>query len=306
MEFPMPTGTSEVKLTHQLIADPDDTDAYLVYADLLQQQDDPRGEFILLCHRADDDDGERWWRARSDYLENWRGELLADLDDALASGAIECRWHLGFFGSVKITPGPDASAILGRLARNPSAQFLTRLDLSHTAVTELPATLAGLAALRELDVSKSSVTRIPEAMADLGLEQIRAQGCRIEQAPISMASLLLASGARSLPDSYSTLYDFERDEEDYLVDLSEWTPAISSALAALDGLVLTPDHWAIIEFLREYYDDYQIMPADRVLIKAVKKLLGADKGNRDHLAELFPDGLARQAAKVAGLPKPTC
>jgi tRNA 2-thiouridine synthesizing protein E len=56
---------------------------------------------------------------------------------------------------------------------------------------------------------------------------------------------------------------------------------------------------------RNYYEEYQIAPAVRVLIKAIKKSLGPDKGNSKYLYELFPYGPAKQACKIAGLPKPT-
>ena len=66
---------------------------------------------------------------------------------------------------------------------------------------------------------------------------------------------------------------------------------------------MTPNHWEVVNFLREYYDEYQIAPAVRVLTKAIGKQLGPDKGNSKYLYELFPYGPAKQACKIAGLPK---
>jgi len=98
---------------------------------------------------------------------------------------------------------------------------------------------------------------------------------------------------------------YETDEEGYLVNLSEWDEAAAKYLAVEEKVELTDQHWEVINFLREYYNDYQIAPAVRVLTKAIGKKLGADKGNSKYLYELFPYGPAKQACKIAGLPKPT-
>lgn len=97
----------------------------------------------------------------------------------------------------------------------------------------------------------------------------------------------------------------EVDEEGYLTDLNQWEPEAADIMAKLDDVTLTDAHWEVINFLREYYDEYQIAPAVRVLTKAIGKKLGADKGNSKYLYELFPYGPAKQACKYAGLPKPT-
>lgn len=98
---------------------------------------------------------------------------------------------------------------------------------------------------------------------------------------------------------------FETDEEGYLADLNQWEPDVATVMAKLENQPLTDAHWEVINFLREYYDEYQIAPAVRVLTKAIGKKLGADKGNSKYLYELFPYGPAKQACKIAGLPKPT-
>jgi dissimilatory sulfite reductase related protein len=98
---------------------------------------------------------------------------------------------------------------------------------------------------------------------------------------------------------------YETDEEGYLVNLSDWNEDVAQFLAQEEKVELTPAHWEVINFLREYYTEYQIAPAIRVLTKAIGKKLGADKGNNKYLYELFPYGPAKQACKIAGLPKPT-
>ena len=97
----------------------------------------------------------------------------------------------------------------------------------------------------------------------------------------------------------------ETDEEGYLVTLSDWTEDTAKFLADQENVELGPNHWEVINFLREYYTEFQIAPAVRVLTKAIGKKLGPDKGNSKYLYELFPYGPAKQACKYAGLPKPT-
>ena len=98
---------------------------------------------------------------------------------------------------------------------------------------------------------------------------------------------------------------YETDEEGYLTNRTDWNEDLAKAMAKADNCDLTDNHWEVINFLREYYEEYQIAPAVRVLTKAIGKKLGPDKGNSKYLYELFPYGPAKQACKYAGLPKPT-
>lgn len=97
----------------------------------------------------------------------------------------------------------------------------------------------------------------------------------------------------------------EVDEDGYMVDLDAWNKDIAVTMAKADGVDLTDAHWEIINFLRDYYQKYQIAPMIKILVKEIGKVMGADKGNTKYLYELFPDGPAKQACRYAGLPKPT-
>ena len=98
---------------------------------------------------------------------------------------------------------------------------------------------------------------------------------------------------------------FEADEEGYITDISLWNKELAEMIAKDENVEMSDDAWEVVNFLRSYYEEYQIAPAVRVLTKAIKKKLGADKGNSKYLYELFPYGPAKQACKIAGLPKPT-
>jgi TusE/DsrC/DsvC family sulfur relay protein len=97
----------------------------------------------------------------------------------------------------------------------------------------------------------------------------------------------------------------EADEEGYITDISLWSEELAALIAKDENVEMSEDAWEVVKFLRSYYEEYQIAPAVRVLTKAIKKKLGADKGNSKYLYELFPYGPAKQACKIAGLPKPT-
>lgn len=95
------------------------------------------------------------------------------------------------------------------------------------------------------------------------------------------------------------------DEEGYLIHRSDWSRKAAITMAARDQLELTDSHWDVIQLLQEYYDNYEIAPAIRILTKAVGKKLGKDKANSRYLYQLYPQGPAKQACRYAGLPKPT-
>ena len=97
----------------------------------------------------------------------------------------------------------------------------------------------------------------------------------------------------------------ELDKDGYLVDLNDWSEDVAHALAAQAGIELTPEHWEILELLRSFYQEFQLSPATRPLIKYTALKLGPEKGNSLHLNRLFNGTPAKLAAKLAGLPKPT-
>ena len=97
----------------------------------------------------------------------------------------------------------------------------------------------------------------------------------------------------------------DTDEEGYLVNLADWSEDVANAIAAEEKVDMSASHWEVVNFLRDYYNEFQIAPAVRVLTKAIGKKLGPEKGNSQYLYELFPYGPAKQACKIAGLPKPT-
>ena len=97
---------------------------------------------------------------------------------------------------------------------------------------------------------------------------------------------------------------YATDKHEYLADFSEWSPQLAEHIAQLEGIELTAAHWEVVNFVREFYQTYDTSPAMRVLVKAIGQSLGADKANSMYLYRLFPKGPAKQATRIAGLPKP--
>ncbi|WP_028775135.1 TusE/DsrC/DsvC family sulfur relay protein [Shewanella waksmanii] len=94
------------------------------------------------------------------------------------------------------------------------------------------------------------------------------------------------------------------DKQGYLLDSQVWTEQAAQVIAAKENITLTEAHWEVVNFVREFYLEYNTSPAIRVLVKAMKQSFGEEKGNSKYLYKLFPVGPAKQATKIAGLPKP--
>jgi len=89
------------------------------------------------------------------------------------------------------------------------------------------------------------------------------------------------------------------DEDGFIQDPDMWTEALAAAIAKTEDVdELTEDHWKVINYLRDYYQEFGIAPMIRKLCKQTGFKL-------NYIYELFPSGPAKGACKIAGLPKPT-
>lgn len=92
------------------------------------------------------------------------------------------------------------------------------------------------------------------------------------------------------------------DSEGYLVDRSQWSPAFAEALARREGLVLTPAHWEVIHYLRDYFADHGVQAQVRVMIRHFTRIWGPERGSNHHLHDMFPvGGPQKQGNRLAGL-----
>ena len=98
--------------------------------------------------------------------------------------------------------------------------------------------------------------------------------------------------------------EFQLDKNGYLADPNEWSLDVAYAFAKSEGIDMSEQHWEVVNFVRDFYQQYDTSPAIRILVKSLKEKLGPDIGNSRHLHRLFPNGPAKIASKIAGLPKP--
>ena len=64
------------------------------------------------------------------------------------------------------------------------------------------------------------------------------------------------------------------DEDGFLLDIGKWNEDVAHYLADLEEIPeLTEKHWQIINFLRNYYQEFQIAPMIKILIKEIMKLM---------------------------------
>lgn len=94
------------------------------------------------------------------------------------------------------------------------------------------------------------------------------------------------------------------DQLGYLLDPSAWNPVVAEALAAREAIRLGEDHWQMIAFVRDWYEERQAVPEARRLLKAMRQLLGDEKGTRKYLHRLFPHGYGPELCKIAGMTMP--
>lgn len=93
--------------------------------------------------------------------------------------------------------------------------------------------------------------------------------------------------------------EIETDEEGFIQEPEKWNQAIAEDLAKFENAYpLSEDHWKVINYLRNFYLKSKIAPPVRMLCKQTGF-------NLKHINQLFPNGPAKGACKVAGLPKPT-
>ncbi len=94
----------------------------------------------------------------------------------------------------------------------------------------------------------------------------------------------------------------EADDEGFLLE-ADFSEEAARAIAQAEGIELGDEHWLVVAYLRERFQEDGHTPNFRAMVKDFDEAHpGTDWKTR--LYELFPNQPARQGARVAGLTKP--
>ena len=62
----------------------------------------------------------------------------------------------------------------------------------------------------------------------------------------------------------------EKDKDGFLVNLKDWSPMVAEELAQAEDITLTPEHWEVLNALRDFYQKFDLSPAMRPLTRYLK------------------------------------
>ena len=101
--------------------------------------------------------------------------------------------------------------------------------------------------------------------------------------------------------------ELEFNNKGHLRHFDDWDKEVAEALAEKEGLTLSECHWSVINYLREYYAEFETSPSPRLVIRGIgEKLTMNAPCTRKTLEALFPAGGCKQAFRIAGLPEYYC
>lgn len=94
--------------------------------------------------------------------------------------------------------------------------------------------------------------------------------------------------------------EIEIDEDGFIQEPDKWNKEVAEDIAKEESNVspMDEDHWKLVDYIRNYYTEFGIAPA----IRMITKKTGLDL---KYIYVMFPKGPAAGTCKVAGLPKPT-
>lgn len=95
--------------------------------------------------------------------------------------------------------------------------------------------------------------------------------------------------------------ELETDDEGYLLEANT-SDAVMRVIAEAEGISLTDEHQQVIAYMRDQYREHGHTPNFRAMLKDLQEIMPGQDSKT--LYDLFPAGPAKQAARIAGLPRP--
>lgn len=89
-----------------------------------------------------------------------------------------------------------------------------------------------------------------------------------------------------------------------MIDPSDWSESVAREVARQENIELNDEHWAVIRFMRDFYEQRQVAADARFVIKFLAEQRGKGSEARTVLFKLFPYGYVKQACCIAGMRKP--
>jgi tRNA 2-thiouridine synthesizing protein E len=85
--------------------------------------------------------------------------------------------------------------------------------------------------------------------------------------------------------------------------IADWSRKTAERTAVDEGIEMTDTHWAVVDFLREYYREHGATSSGPDVAEAMD-IAFAEQGGSAYLHQLFPEGPVAQGSRIAGLPVP--
>jgi len=96
------------------------------------------------------------------------------------------------------------------------------------------------------------------------------------------------------------------NKDGYLINFDDWNEDIAKEMAATDQLELSECHWLTLNFLRDFFREYEVPPSPHIVKKEIGEKISSWGCTNKTLEKAFPMGGCKQACRLAGLPEHYC
>jgi tRNA 2-thiouridine synthesizing protein E len=96
-------------------------------------------------------------------------------------------------------------------------------------------------------------------------------------------------------------YSEDPDKLERILRMEGWDETDTSVKAMKEGVMLTYEHWAVVDYLQQYYLENGWPGTAREMVRVLDEAF-SEQGGKQYLYRLFPGSPIRQATRIAGLP----